>query len=268
MITGENLFAEARRIARMVDGDAFPETANYLEFISRDEALFEESAYGVASALVECDAPKRFPAYLVAFIEDLYAAEIATGNHDAMNDLGARYYCGDRGFEQDFGKAVRYYDMAAENGSRQAQENLGYCYYYGRSVERDYKKAFHYFALGAFDGHLISLYKIGDMYLNGYYVQKNAREAFVIYTRCLETMTEEAMKTVAGPVHLRLGDMYLNGLGTQRDLEQALLHYGLAEVMLFGMVKNGDFMYRKSLQSAIEGQLSARAALAAQLEEE
>lgn len=57
-----------------------------------------------------------------------------------MNDLGTRYYCGDRGFEQDFGKTVRYYDMAAECGNRQAQENLGYRYYYGRSVERDYKK--------------------------------------------------------------------------------------------------------------------------------
>lgn len=36
MITRENLFTETGRVTRMVDGDDFPETANYLEFISRD----------------------------------------------------------------------------------------------------------------------------------------------------------------------------------------------------------------------------------------
>ena len=92
----------------------------------------------------------------------MFDLEIGAGNADAMNDLGALYYDGSRGFEQSFEKAVRYYSMAAENGSRQAQENLGYCYYYGRDGEPDYEKAFHYFALGAFDGHLVSLYKIGE----------------------------------------------------------------------------------------------------------
>ena len=46
----------------------------------------------------------------------------------------------------DYAQAVKYYTMADEHGERQATENLGYCYYYGRSVEVDYKKAYHYFA--------------------------------------------------------------------------------------------------------------------------
>ncbi len=46
--------------------------------------------------------------------------------------------------------------------------------------------------------HLISLYKIGDMYLNGLYVEKNEKEAFRICRRCLETVTEEAERRVAG----------------------------------------------------------------------
>ena len=57
-----------------------------------------------------------------------------------MNNLGAHYYGGGRGFEQNFGKAMELYNMAAENGNRQAQENLGYCYYYGRDTEVDYEK--------------------------------------------------------------------------------------------------------------------------------
>jgi TPR repeat protein len=36
---------------------------------------------------------------------------------------------------------MELYNMAAENGNRQAQENLGYCYYYGRDTEVDYEKA-------------------------------------------------------------------------------------------------------------------------------
>ncbi len=76
------------------------------------------------------DQPKRFPGCLIDLITGLFEMEIDNGNADAMNDLGSQYYDGNRGFEQSFEKAVRYYKMAAENGSRQAQENLGYCYYY------------------------------------------------------------------------------------------------------------------------------------------
>ena len=45
------------------------------------------------------------------------------------------------------------------------------------------------------------------------------------------------------------------------DPESALFHYNLAEVMLYRMVKEGDFMYKKSLRLAIEGQARARATL-------
>ena len=74
-------------------------------------------------------------------------------------------------------------------------------------------------------------------------------------------MDNNSSSYIAGPVHLRLGDMYLNGLGTEQDCESALFHYGLAEVMLYRMVKDGDYMYKKSLRMAIEGQAMARAQL-------
>ena len=163
------------KVLSSLDRDMFPEASRYLESVVEGDD--EHTLYQIASNLVECDKPKVFPFYLVQLIIDLYEEEIKEGNHYAMNDLGARYYCGDRGFQQSFEKAVYYYNMAAQHGNRQAQENLGYCYYYGRDMPVDYEKAFQYFALGAFDGHLISLYKIGDMYRNGYYVKKNEKEA-------------------------------------------------------------------------------------------
>ena len=265
VIRGQNNWQErARGILSILDRDNYPET--YMELTRTLEQPVSE--YLLANQLLDCDKPKELPQYLVTFIMELFESEIEQGNPDAMNDLGARYYCGDRGFEQDFSKAVEYYQMAAQHGNRQAQENLGYCYYYGRDVEIDYEKAFQYFALGAFDGYLISLYKIGDMYLNGYYVEKNEKEAFLIYQRCLSSMDKESAKYVGGPVHLRLGNMFLNGVGVERKPEQAMWHYHAAEYFLYNMVKDGDFMYKKSLRDAIEGQNQARKIMAGMLPED
>ena len=251
----------------MLDADELPQMAQALAgLLDENNTECLPSPLALANGIMEMDKPKTFPTYVIDFITELYEMEIAAGNDDAMNDLGAQYYDGSRGFEQSFEKAVHYYHMAAENGNRQAQENLGYCYYYGRNMDHpDYEKAFHYFALGAFDGHLISLYKIGDMFLNGLYVPKNEKEAFVIYQRCLETMTDEAAPRTAGPDFLRIAKMYLNGLGTERDIKTALICYQKAEAFLYDMVRDGDAMYRNSLRAAIEGQARARALLAAEL---
>ncbi len=261
MLEKDKLIEMTRTALNELNRDQYPEAYTLLtEAIESDD-----SSFIIASNLMECDKPKDLPAFLIEYITTLYEAEIAAGNHHAMNNLGSHYYSGNRGFEQSFRKAVDLYNMAAEHGNRQAQENLGYCYYYGRDMEVDYQKAFHYFALGAFDGYLISLYKIGDMYLNGYYVKKNEREAFFIYKRCLQMAGDEDTRYISGPVHLRLGNMCLDGIGTERDPQQALLHFNIAEIMLLQMVQDGDYMYKNSLRDAIEGQRKARALLMEQL---
>lgn len=245
--------SKINELRSFLDIAKFPETIACLEQCSVEEI----SAYELATDLVNCDRTSKMPRLLFDFIVDLYNEECDKGNHFAMNDLGALYYDG-RGCEQDYTKAVCYYNMAAEHGNGQAQENLGYCYYYGRDIPVDYEKAFHYFSLGAFTGHLISLYKIGDMYQNGYYVKKNEKEAFSIYERCLETMTDEAAKVVAGPVYLRLGKAFLNGIGTETNAEVALICFQKAEIFLYRMVLDGNVMYRDSLDAAVEGQAKAR----------
>jgi FOG: TPR repeat, SEL1 subfamily len=257
------IYEEANKILEKIDVDVYPETVDYLDGLINSPEMVYETVYNIATALTQCDKPQEWTEDIIEYITKLYLYEIDKGNSAAMNDLGAQYYDGNRGFEQNFEKAVNYYKMAAEKGERQAQENLGYCYYYGRDGEPDYEKAFHYFALGAFDGHLISLYKIGDMYYNGYYVEKNLKEAFLIYMRCIETMTEEAEKNCAGPIYLRLGKMFLNGYGTEKDLRSALTCFQKAEYFLYAMVvDDGNYMYKKSLQGAIEGQEKVRAELA------
>ena len=247
------MYQKIKALLKQLNPVDYPETTLCLN----QDDLYSYSCYDMATLLVDCDKTVNMPRVLFDFIVELYENEIQNGNHYAMNDLGALYYDG-RGCNQDFEKAVYYYDMAAKLGNRQSQENLGYCYYYGRNVEVDYKKAFHYFALGAFDGHLISLYKIGDMYQNGYYVEKNEAEAFRIYERCLETMTDETAPLVGGPVFLRIGNAFLYGKGTDINYKNALVCFQKAELLLFDMVASGNAMYKKSLQEAIEGQIKAR----------
>ncbi len=259
------LYDGVQSLASMIDAEENPEAAEYLEGILFGGGLLEDDPYEIASRLLECDRPYPLPRIVRDLIEELLTDAFEAGNADALNDLGAQYYDGSRGFEQDFTKAVTCYKLAAEKGSRPAQENLGYCYYYGRNMPVDYAKAFHYFALGAFDGHIISLYKIGDMYLNGYYVEKDPVEAFRIYNRCIETMTDEAAPACAGPVFLRLANAFLNGIGTKEDAKNALVCYQKAEAFLYDMVAGGNVMYKKSLAAAIDGQAAARAKLAASL---
>ena len=265
-MTRDTLYDETRRVAANLNSDLYPEAGIDLQLVLAGVDPVDVNILRVAIDLLECDKPGPLPACLLEYIADLYRLGIAEENADAMNDLGAMYYNGSRGFEQNYEKAVYYYKMAAKNGSRKARENLGYCYYYGRVGEPNYEKAFHCFAPGAFEGRPVSLYKIGDMYLNGYYVDKDEREAFSLYNRCFDISKDDA-KIVAGPVHLRLGDMYLKGVGTDWDPEQALFHYNLAEILLYRMVKSGDTMYMQSLRNAVEGQSQARALLMQRLGE-
>ena len=237
-----------------LDPKASPEAVALFE---KMETGAEMTAYELATALAECDKGRKVPRALFDFIVELYKEAIEEGNADAMNDLGALYSNG-RGCEQDYKKAVAYYEMSAKLGHRCATENLGYCYYYGRSVPKDYEKAFLYFSLGAFEGRTISLYKIGDMYLNGYYVERNPIEAFRIYSRCLEYLPDELATEAGGSILLRLGDCYLNGLGTMPDPQTALRAYTLAEERLLKQVLAGEKIYETSLQAAIEGKEKAK----------
>ena len=85
-----------------------------------------------------------------------------------MMALGGYYY----GL-RDFDLALKYYDMAAELGYEEANECLGYVWYYGRTGTKDYEKAFKYFSAAAEKGNPVARYKIADMYKNGYFVDRD-----------------------------------------------------------------------------------------------
>ena len=85
-----------------------------------------------------------------------------------MMDLGGFYY-----ENKYFDLALKYYEMAAEQGDIDAFICLGYIWYYGRTGAKDYKKAFFYFCAGRDAGDLQAAYKVADMYKNGFFVEKD-----------------------------------------------------------------------------------------------
>lgn len=266
MLDRYELYEEVQGVLSMMGPEELPECRAYLAGLTAaGEGEIGATPIEVAEALMGMDRQEKLPEYMISFITELYESEAACGNDCAMNNLGALYYNGARGFEQSFEKAMFYYKLAAARGNRQARENLGYCYYYGRGGAPDYEAAFRCFSLGAFEGSAVSLYKIGDMYLKGLYVEKDEQEAFRIYMSCLRAISQEDESRASGPVHLRLGRMFLEGVGTEQSTANALICFNKAELCLYDMVARGEHMYRRSLREAIKGHTRAGALLEAMI---
>jgi len=71
------------------------------------------------------------------------------GNVRAQAVLGKRYYSGNEGIAQDFGKALKWLGKAAEKGDLSSQFDLGQIYSAGNGIPKDDGKAFQYFYLAA-----------------------------------------------------------------------------------------------------------------------
>jgi hypothetical protein len=74
------------------------------------------------------------------------------GHVGAQYNMGASYYIG-QGVEKDFKMAVKYFQMAADQGNTVAQHNLGVCYLNGEGVKKDPKIAAEYFQMSGDSGN-------------------------------------------------------------------------------------------------------------------
>ena len=92
-----------------------------------------------AEACPHCGAPNLYE-----------AAE--QGDAEAQNALGSCYYLG-TGVEQDYAKAVYWFEKAAEQGIAKAQNKLGGFYIKGDGVEQDSAKAVYWLKKTADQGY-------------------------------------------------------------------------------------------------------------------
>ena len=63
--------------------------------------------------------------------------------------------------EGDYGTAFKEYSIEAENGNSYAQADLGDMYYHGVGVDQDYEKALKWFELAAKQSHSRAQYNLG-----------------------------------------------------------------------------------------------------------
>lgn len=156
-----------------------------------------------------------------------YELAAEEGHIYALNNLGTLYSEGIF-VEKDIEKAVEYYLKSAENGCSEACSNLGDFYLNEKSEEPDYKKAFEYFSRGAMLGNDANcFYKLGDMYMEGNYVEKNPALAFNFYEKALDMFGKfgcEYRKNIMPDIKYKMGKCLLEGIGVEADKIKANLY--------------------------------------------
>ncbi len=147
-------------------------------------------------------------------------------NHDAEFELGAMFHDGD-GVEQDFAKALEWYQKAASAGNRQAMFNLGLMYLNAEGTEENKDAAIRLFTRAADAGDARAAFQLGQMsYLGLNGVPQN-------FTKALQFYTKAAMGGHAQG-QLNTGVMYVRGEG----MEAPDLVEGYAWLLIAGENKN------------------------------
>jgi TPR repeat protein len=120
----------------------------------------------------------------------------------------------DRG---DFTSALAAWRKAAEAGSVQAQNALGFAFQTGRGAPQDYVEALKWYSMAADQGDAAGLASVGWLYEKGWGVAQDDGEALRRYNAAAEKGYAPAMTNLAS--------LYEKGKGTPRDFVAALEWY-------------------------------------------
>ena len=142
--------------------------------------------------------------------EDSEKLQIAAeqGSAQAQYRLGYRYWNGD-GVERDERQAADWFDRAARQGLAPAQRMLGRCYEQGRGVERDARQAVAWYRGAATQGDPEAQYALGVCLDKGLGTEENAAEAFAWYKNAAAQGLKKAQ--------LALADCYEKGRGVPKN---------------------------------------------------
>ncbi|EJK45430.1 hypothetical protein THAOC_35956 [Thalassiosira oceanica] len=83
------------------------------------------------------------------------------GDAEATQRLGNQYYHGELGLVKDVPRAIELWTRAAELGSVDAHNDLGFVYYYGHGVEVDKPRGIRHCQQAAIKGHVESRLYLG-----------------------------------------------------------------------------------------------------------
>lgn len=105
--------------------------------------------------------------------------------------------------EQDLSEAIKWWQRAADLGSKCAQHNLGLMYYLGRGVEQDYQAAFMWYLKAAKQGSGEAQNSLGAMYFDGLGVERNLIEVYAWF-KLAEQGEQEISKLNIGIIESKL----------------------------------------------------------------
>jgi hypothetical protein len=121
---------------------------------------------------------------------------------------------GDEAFQaQEYMESFRWYIHAANQGSAQAEQNLGFLYYNGFGVQQDYSQAALWYRKAADQGLPVGESSIGWMYQKGLGVPRNYAEALRWNRKAAEQGDMNGEQN--------LGRLYLFGFGVPKDPVEA-----------------------------------------------
>ncbi|KAI8481494.1 Protein sel-1 1 [Branchiostoma belcheri] len=144
------------------------------------------------------------------------------GDVQAQVGLGQLNYQGGRGVEQNYQRALDYFQQAAAAGNANAMAFLGKMHSEGAgdAVKPDNNTAFQYFKKAAEQGNPVGQSGLGLMYMYGKGVEQDYSKAFKYFSQAAEQGWVDGQ--------LQLGIMYYSGLGVRRDYKMAIKYFNLA----------------------------------------
>lgn len=229
--------ALARRFTETAHGglrDPMLGLAWYLRAGEQKDAL----SWRELAQLLESNAPE--------LVQQSYRKAADAGDAHAQYVLAQQYAVGGAGVAQDAVAAFRWYQLAAEQGHKEAQSALGACYLAGNGVERDLQQALHWLLKAAEQGDPKAQWNLGAVYTSGQdglkrdlplafrWCQKAAAAGFVPAQATLGVMFAKAKDFEQSALWLHkaaaqgdaeaqynLANAYIKGLGVPADLHQS-----------------------------------------------
>lgn len=107
---------------------------------------------------------------------------VDAGSEVAMIQLADAYVRGNE-VKQNSQEAIKYYEMAAENGIPFGYECIGIMYFEGSGVSQNFEKAYEYFLKNKKDMQIPATYALGEMYRLGLYVKQDLKKACKYYDK-------------------------------------------------------------------------------------
>jgi len=114
------------------------------------------------------------------------------GNRSAQIDLADMYFHGTVDNQPYYAHALKWYEMAGNQGSAYAMAMAGKMYYKGIGTERDYKIAFQWLLKAAQNGDVESQHLVAVMYRFGHGVERSYLHAYVWYAVALNNTSDKA----------------------------------------------------------------------------